>query len=112
LRWDDTGGVGPSVLTKTYCVSLLASKRNGTLYVGVTNDLVRRVWEHREHVVPGFTKRYDVTKLIWFEVHNSIEAAITREKQIKAWKRQWMIDLFRDSNSDWSDLYPSIARLA
>jgi len=72
------------VLTKTYCVYLLASDRNGTLYVGVTNDLVRRVWQHKEHAVPGFTKRYNVTKLMWFEQHNWIEAAITREKQIKA----------------------------
>jgi putative endonuclease len=72
------------LVDKTYFVYLLASKRNGTLYVGVTNDLMRRVYEHREHVVPGFTKRYGVTRLMWFEVHSSIEAAITREKQIKA----------------------------
>jgi len=100
------------MLAKTYCVYLLASKRNGTLYVGVTNDLVRRVWEHKEHAMSGFTKRYDVTRLMWFEVNNSIEAAINREKQIKAWKRQWKIDLFRDSNPNWDDLYPSVARLS
>ena len=104
-------GVVRVVLTKTYCVYLLASKRNGTLYVGVTNDLLRRMWEHREHALGGFTKRYDVTRLMWFEVHNSIEAAITREKQIKTWQRQWKIDLFRETNPNWDDLYPSIARL-
>jgi putative endonuclease len=76
------------MLTKTYFVYLLASDRNGTLYVGVTNNLLRRMWEHREHVVPGFTKRHNVTRLVWYEPHNSIEAAITREKQIKTWQRQ------------------------
>ena len=95
---------------KSYFVYLLASRRNGTLYVGVTNNLVGRVWTHREHVVDGFTKRYDVTRLMWFEVHNSIEAAITREKQIKRWKRDWKIDLFRESNPNWDDLFPSIAQ--
>jgi len=97
------------MLTKTYFVYLLASGRNGTLYVGVTNDVVRRVWEHKQKVVPGFTKTHDVDRLVWFEVHNSIEAAITREKQIKRWKRDWKIDLFQDSNPRWDDLYPAIA---
>jgi len=97
------------MLTKTYFVYLLASRRNGTLYVGVTNDLVRRLWEHKQKVVPGFTKTHDVDRLVWFEVHNSIEAAITREKQIKRWKRDWKIDLFQDSNPRWDDLYPAIA---
>ena len=98
------------MLTKTYFVYLLASGRNGTLYVGVTNDVVRRVWEHKQKVVPGFTKTHDVDRLVWFEVHNSIEAAITREKQIKRWKRDWKIDLFKDSNPRWDDLYPEIGR--
>lgn len=95
-------------LTRTYYVYILASGRNGTLYVGMTNDLVRRVTEHREHVLPGFTKRYGVTRLMWFETHSWIDAAIKREKQIKAWKRAWKIDLFRDTNPNWDDLYPSI----
>jgi putative endonuclease len=99
------------VLTKTYYVYLLASGRNGTLYVGVTNDLLRRIWEHREHVAPGFTKRHNVTRLMWFEQHNSIEAAIVREKQIKTWQRRWKLALFRDTNPNWDDLYPSIAKL-
>jgi putative endonuclease len=99
------------VLTKTYYVYLLASGRNGTLYTGVTNDLVRRVWEHKQKVVPGFTKKYGVDKLMWFEAGNSIESAIAREKQIKHWNRKWRIDLFRDTNPNWDDLYPSIAQL-
>ena len=94
------------MLTKTYYVYLLASGRNGTLYVGVTNDLVRRVWEHKEHVLPGFTKRYDVTRLMWFEQHDWVEAAIAREKQIKAWKRAWKIELFRDTNPNWGRSVP------
>ena len=91
-----------------YYVYLLASQRNGTLYVGVTNDLVRRVTEHREHIVPGFTKKYEVTQLMWFEEHHSIYDAIRREKQIKAWKRAWTVELFRDTNPDWVDLYPAL----
>lgn len=96
------------MLTRFYCVYILASQRNGTLYVGVTNDLVRRVGEHKEHAVPGFTKRYGVTRLVWFEQHNSIHEAIAREKRIKAWKRQWKIDHFKEINPHWDDMYPSI----
>jgi putative endonuclease len=92
-----------------YYVYLLASDRNGTLYVGVTNDLVRRVSEHRQHLVPGFTKTYDVTRLVWFEVHQLIHEAIAREKRIKTWKRAWKIELFRENNPDWVDLFPEIA---
>jgi len=99
------------VLTKTYFVYLLASGRNGTLYTGVTNDLVRRVWEHKQKLVPGFTKTHGVDKLMWFETGNSIEGAIAREKQIKHWNRQWRINLFRETIPNWDDLYPSIARL-
>jgi putative endonuclease len=117
FRRDDTlweGGSGDRtavVLTNTYYVYILASGRNGTLYVGVTNNLVQRVWQHKQRDVPGFTKRYGVDKLMWFESGNSIEGAILREKQIKRWKRAWKIELFRDTNPDWVDLYPSIARL-
>lgn len=96
---------------KTYFVYLLASGRNGTLYVGVTNDLRRRVAEHKAHLVPGFTKKYEVNRLMWFEAHSSIEAAILREKQIKAWKRAWKIALFAETNPRWDDLYPAIAPL-
>jgi putative endonuclease len=99
------------VLTQTYFVYILASQRNGTLYVGVTNDLLRRVSEHRAHTVEGFTKRYNVTRLMWFEEHSFIQEAIRREKQIKAWKRAWKIELFSESNPNWDDLYPSLANV-
>jgi putative endonuclease len=95
--------------TKAYWVYILASRPFGTLYTGVTNDLIRRVTQHREKDVPGFTKRYDVVRLVWFEQHYSIYDAIAREKRIKAWKRQWKIDLFKEINPRWEDLYRSIA---
>ena len=87
---------------------MLASRRNGTLYVGVTNHLSRRAWEHREKCVPGFTKKYDVDILVWYEVHNDINAAIAREKQIKGWNRAWKIRLIEAHNSGWNDLAPSL----
>jgi putative endonuclease len=93
----------------SYYVYLLASKKHGTLYLGVTNNLVRRVYEHRSKAVPGFTKRYGVDKLVWFEVHDSIEAAIAREKELKKWRRDWKIRLIEESNPDWDDLYPGIS---
>ncbi len=99
------------MLTNAYFVYLLASKPNGTIYVGLTADLLRRILEHREHVVPGFTKTYKVTRLMWFEVHDTLLAARQRERQIKAWKRQWKIDLFRDSNPRWEDLYPALSAI-
>jgi putative endonuclease len=92
---------------KTYFVYLLASGRNGTLYLGVTNDLIFRVAQHKAGLVEGFTKKYHVHRLVWFEVHDSIDAAILREKQLKRWKREWK--LFRDLNPNWDDLYPSLA---
>ncbi len=97
-------------MEKTYFVYLTASGRNGTLYVGVTNNLVRRVAEHKSGTVPGFTLRYAVADLVWFETHTSVEAAILREKQIKAWKREWKINLFRDLNPNWDDLYPGLTK--
>jgi putative endonuclease len=97
------------MLSRTYYVYILASERNGTLYTGVTNDLIRRVSEHKGKVVPGFTKRYGVDRLVWFEAHHLIHDAIGREKQIKHWNRQWKINLFRDSNPDWDDLFPALA---
>jgi putative endonuclease len=87
---------------------MLASKPLGTLYVGVTSDLVRRVWEHKIKAVPGFTARYRVDQLVWFEAHAAAEAAITREKQIKEWRRNWKINLIMRENPDWTDLYPTI----
>ena len=89
-------------------VYLLASKPHGTLYVGVTADLAKRVFEHKSKAVPGFTARYGVDKLVWFEAHDDAEAAIQREKQIKEW-RNWKIRLIEQENPHWVDLYPSLA---
>lgn len=87
-----------------FYVYMHASKRYGTLYTGMTSDLLRRMWEHKKKVVPGFTKRYGVHKLVWFEAHESREAALQREKQIKEWKRDWKINLIERKNRHWSDL--------
>ncbi|MBI2771157.1 MAG: GIY-YIG nuclease family protein [Burkholderiales bacterium] len=91
-----------------YFVYLLASRRNGTLYVGITNDLVRRIHEHKSNAVDGFTKQYAVHDLVWFESTPSVEAAIQKEKQIKNWKREWKVELIEKSNPEWLDLYSSI----
>ena len=96
--------------TNQYYVYILAGKIGGTLYIGVTNNLVRRVYEHREKLVEGFTKRYDVTKLVYYEIHSEIEAAIVREKQMKKWNRAWKVRLIEESNPNWNDLYNQIAK--
>jgi putative endonuclease len=88
---------------------LLASKPQGTLYVGSTSDLVRRVWEHKMRAVPGFTAQYRVDRLVWFERHDTLEAAMLRERRIKSWKRAWKIALIEEDNPHWIDLYPSIS---
>jgi putative endonuclease len=93
---------------KQPAVYILASERNGTLYVGVTSDLVGRTWRHREHVVDGFTKKYGVTMLVWFEMHGDMESAIRRGKRIKAWKREWKIRLIEEANPYWNDLWAKI----
>ncbi|HET9688446.1 MAG TPA: GIY-YIG nuclease family protein [Pseudolabrys sp.] len=92
-----------------FYVYLLASQKEGTLYLGVTNDLVRRVYEHKEKLLPGFTSRYDVRRLVWFETYDDPGTAIQREKEIKKWRRAWKIELIQDENPDWKDLYPQIA---
>ena len=92
----------------SYFVYLLANKRNGPLYVGVTNDLARRTGEHKEKAIPGFTRRYDVDILVWFETFNDINDAIAREKQIKGWNRVWKIRLIEKNNPVWNDLTHSI----
>ena len=91
-----------------YFVYMLASKPRGTLYIGVTNDLVRRVHEHKTRICDGFTQRYDVHHLVWFETTESIQAAIQREKQLKNWKRDWKISLIEKDNPAWDDLYSKI----
>jgi len=89
---------------KTYYVFILASKRNGTLYIGITNDLTRRVFEHKAGLINGFMKKYSVNKLVYFESTNDVNAAILQEKRLKKWKRQWKIELIEKSNPDWKDL--------
>lgn len=90
------------------CVYILASSRNGTLYTGVTSDLIKRVYQHKQHVVAGFTSRYQVDYLVWFEFHASMESAIGREKAIKKWRRAWKVRLIEESNPQWRDLYPEL----
>ena len=98
---------GPT-MEKQPAVYLLASQRNGTLYIGVTSNLVKRIWEHRNNAVEGFTKRYGVHTLVYYEQHTTMEAAITREKQLKKWNRAWKLRLVEERNPDWRDLWPEI----
>ena len=93
---------------KQPCVYLLASRRNGTLYVGVTSNLIKRVWEHKNHVVAGFTDKYRVDRLVWYEPHPTMESAIRREKAIKEWKRAWKLALIEKINPGWDDLYEGL----
>ncbi len=90
---------------KTYYIYILASTRNGTLYIGVTNDLIKRVWEHKNSLVKGFTSKYGVKKLVYYETYNNIESAIIREKKLKRWKRSWKIREIEEMNPNWNDLY-------
>ena len=89
-------------------VYLLASKINGTLYVGVTSNLVQRIYQHREGLIEGFTKRYDIKTLVWYELHSTMESVIAKEKAMKEWRREWKIERIRDMNPSWDDLYASI----
>lgn len=91
-----------------YCVYILASKRNGTLYVGVTSDLKKRVYQHKSNLLEGFTKKYQVHLLVYYKCGESIEAAITREKQLKKWSRKWKIRLIEERNPEWKDLYEDL----
>jgi len=93
---------------KQPCVYILASCRNGTLYVGVTSDLVQRIWQHKHNAVEGFTKRYNIHMLVWFEQHQEMQSAIAREKAIKHWERQWKINLIEKTNAGWRDLYAEL----
>ncbi|NOT85001.1 MAG: GIY-YIG nuclease family protein [Methylococcaceae bacterium] len=95
-------------MEKQPCVYLLASGRNGTLYVGVTSDLIKRVFQHRNNQVDGFTKRYNVHDLVWYEIHECMESAILREKQIKKWQRLAKTGLIEQGNPDWRDLWPEL----
>ena len=93
---------------KQPAVYILASKKNGTLYIGVTSDLVKRIWEHKSDLVEGFTRRYGVHQLVWYELHDTMESAILREKRLKEWKRAWKMRLIEESNPEWQDLYDSL----
>lgn len=95
---------------KSYYVCILASRRDGAIYVGITSDLVKRVYEHRGKFVPGFTSRYNITRLVWFELHDDPIAAISREKELKKWRRAWKIALIEKINPEWRDLYEEICR--
>ena len=95
-------------MEKQFYVYIVASDRNGRLYIGVTSNLIQRIWRHQEKQVEGFTKKYDVQKLVWFEQHENADSAIAREKQIKKWNRDWKIRLIEETNPYWNDLYPSI----
>jgi putative endonuclease len=88
-----------------YYVYILASRRNGTLYIGVSNDVLRRTWEHKNDLVEGFTKKYGVHILVWYEFHEDIHVAIAQEKRLKRWNRAWKIKLIETANSGWNDLY-------
>ena len=92
-----------------FYVHLLASQPQGTLYVGMTDDLVRRIWEHKVKAVLGFTAKYTVDRLVWFEAHEALEGALRREKQIKGWRRAWKISLIEENNPYWTDLYQSLS---
>ena len=92
----------------TYFVYMLATRRNGTLYTGVTSELTRRVSQHKMHRRPGFTSDYDVTRLVWFETHDDVEHAIRREKRVKRWRREWKLQLIETSNPTWRDLYDDL----
>jgi putative endonuclease len=95
-------------MNKKFYVYILSSKRNGTLYTGVTSNLVQRVWQHRNNVIEGFTTKYNVKILVYYETHDNAESAITIEKRIKKWRRNWKLRLIEESNPHWKDLYEGI----
>lgn len=95
-------------MDKQFYVYILASRRNGTLYTGITSNLAQRIWQHKQNMIEGFTKKYDVKVLVYYEVHDNAESAITREKRIKKWRRSWKLRLIEDKNPHWKDLYEGI----
>jgi putative endonuclease len=101
-------GLSPDTMKNEFYVYILASKKNGTIYIGMTSDLIKRVWEHKNKFVKGFTDKYDVNELVYFEKHESVERAIEREKKLKNWKRKWKLDLIEKDNYMWKDLYNDI----
>ncbi len=99
---------GAALMQKTYYVYIMASKRNGTLYIGLTNDLARRALEHREGLVPGFTKKYKIGLLVYYKSFDDVHDAIRREVQLKKYKREWKLNLIQQNNLEWKDLAPSL----
>ena len=97
-----------TAMEKRPCVYILTNQRNGTLYVGVTSNLPKRIWEHKNKVVEGFTKKYSVDKLVWYESHETMKSAIQREKAMKYWKRHWKLNTIETMNPDWHDLYKEL----
>jgi putative endonuclease len=95
-------------MAKQFYVYILASKPNGTLYTGVTSNLIQRVWQHKHDVIQGFTRKYNVKTLVYYEVHENAESALKREKRIKRWRRAWKLGLIENSNPEWRDLYEDI----
>ena len=95
-------------MAKAYCVYLMASRRNGTLYLGATSDLIKRVYQHKTAAADGFTKQYRIDRLVWYEQHQSATGMVTRERQLKGWKRAWKIELIETLNPTWRDLYGEI----
>jgi putative endonuclease len=110
LSWPANAGHPGDIasMPKTYYVYILASERNGTLYIGVTNDLIRRVGEHREGPIPGFAKKYRVKMLVYFEIFEDVRAAIAHEKRLKKYKREWKMNLIQERNVEWHDLYEAL----
>lgn len=96
-------------MEKKFCVYILTNKMYGTLYVGMTSNLPKRIWEHKNKVVEGFSEKYDLDKLVYYEVHENAESAIKREKRLKKWNRKWKIEIIQKQNPDWQDLFEAIA---
>ena len=97
-------------MDKNFCVYILCNQRNGTLYIGVSSDLIKRVWQHKEGLADGFTKKYEIKTLVYYEQHDNAESAIRREKCLKEWRREWKLNLIENLNPNWDDLYPEIVK--
>lgn len=100
---------GGRIMQKTFYTYMMASGKHGTIYIGMTSDLVKRVWQHKNHVTDGFTDQHDVTRLVWYEQHSTAENAIIHEKRLKKYKRDWKANLIEQGNPHWTDLYPAIS---
>ncbi len=95
-------------MEKQPAIYMLTNRRDGVLYIGVTSNLLKRIWEHKNNIVDGFSKRYNAHKLVWYELHPTMDSAIVREKRLKNWKREWKISLIEQTNPQWNDLYDGI----